>query len=57
MIIDIEGLCNAFDLTIEEQDEVQERVEHILFFLSNQGVIKDYDSNRLDYIFSNNENY
>jgi hypothetical protein len=48
---------NAFDLTIEEQDEVQERVEHILFFLSNQGIIKEYDSNRLDYIFSNNENY
>lgn len=57
MIIDIEDLCNAFDLTIEKQDEVQERVEHILFFLSNQGVIKEYDTNRLDYIFSNNENY
>lgn len=57
MIIDIEDLCNAFDLTIEEQDEVQERVENILFFLSNQGVIKEYDTNRLDYIFSNNENY
>ena len=56
-ITDIEGLCNAVGCNIENEMTAQQRIESILNYLQETGVIKEYNADRLDRVFSDEEVY
>lgn len=56
-ITDVEGLCNAVGCNLENELTAQQKIESILNYLQDMGVIKEYNSDRLDKVFSDEENY
>ena len=56
-ITDVEGLCNAVGCTLENELFAQEKIESILNYLQDMGVIKEYNADKLDRVFSDEENY
>ena len=56
-ITDVEGLCNAVGCHLENELTAQQKIESILNYLQDMGVIKEYNADRLDKVFSNEENY
>ena len=55
-ITTVEELCGTVGETLNTQDEAQMKIESILNYLQDCGVIEEYNTDRLDWIFSDNEN-
>ena len=53
----VEDLCNIVGETIEHELRAQLIIENILIYLCNQGVIKGYNQDKLDWLFSDAESY
>ena len=51
----VEELCETVGENLDTQDEAQMKIESILNYLQDLGVIDRYDADRLDWIFSNTE--
>ena len=56
-ITDVEGLCNAVGCNLENELTAQQRIENILNYLQETGVIKEYNADKLDWVFSDEEIY
>lgn len=56
-ITDVEGLCNAVGCNLENELTAQQKIESILNYLQETGVIKEYNADRLDRVFSDEEVY
>lgn len=52
----VEDLCKAVGCDINKQELAQMKIESILNYLVDQGVINEYNVARLDGIFSNEQN-
>ena len=52
-----EDICIAVGYDIKHELKASLRVEGILNYLQEQGVIETYNADRLDYIFGNDEPY
>lgn len=53
----VEDLCNMVGETIEHEFKAQLKIENILLYLCNQGVINEYSQDKLDWLFSDAESY
>ena len=53
----VEDLCNIVGETIEHEIKAQQKIESILLYLCNQGVINEYNEDKLDWLFSDAESY
>lgn len=53
----VEDLCNALGCSLEEQEVAQVKLERVLSYLSDIGVIESYKEDKLDWVFSTNESY
>ena len=51
----VEELCETVGENLDTQDEAQMKIESILNYLQDFGVIDRYDADRLDWIFSDTE--
>ena len=56
-ITDVDTLCHCVGCTLETPEKAQTRIEIILNYLQEWNVIKEYDADRLDWIFSDEETY
>lgn len=54
-IQDVESLCNAVGCSIDDEEQAQVKLEQILNYLQEWGVIKNYDADRLDWVFSDEQ--
>ena len=50
-IYDVEDLCHTFSQPIDDQAIVQNKLERVLDYLIEEGVIKMYDVVGLDHLF------
>ena len=57
MIHDVEELCLAVGCTIDNETLAQKRIEDVLTYLQDFGVIEVFKEDRLDWIFSNEQMY
>lgn len=53
----VEELCNAVGCTLENEETAQMKVEQILNYLQDNGVIAEWNADKLDWVFSNEEIY
>ena len=51
----VEELCETVGENLDTQDEAQMKIESILNYLQDLGVIVQYNADRLDWIFSDAE--
>lgn len=51
----VEELCETVGENLDTQDEAQMKIESILNYLQDLGVIDQYNADRLDWIFSDAE--
>lgn len=56
-ITNVEELCKIVGGTLELEDTAQARVEQILNYLQDNGVITHYNADKLDWLFSNECTY
>jgi hypothetical protein len=56
-ITDVDTLCHCVGCDLNTQEKAQTRIEIILNYLQEWNVIKEYDADRLDWIFSDEETY
>ena len=54
-ITTVEELCETVGETLNTQDEAQMKIESILNYLQEWGVIEEYNADRLDWVFSDEE--
>ena len=57
MIRCVEELCNVVGCTLQEEDMAQYKVEQILDYLQQWNVIQEYNTEALDFIFSQEQIY
>lgn len=57
MIHDVEELCLSVGYTIDHEELAQKKIEEILNYLIEWGVINKYCSQNLDWIFSKEQTY
>ena len=57
MIHDVEELCMSVGYTLGDEDCAQKKIEEILDYLLEWGVIDKYSGNKLDWIFSEESTY
>lgn len=57
MIRDIEKLCQVVGCVLSEEQFAQKKIEEILLYLREWNVIEDFDEDRLDWIFSEEQTY
>jgi hypothetical protein len=48
----VEELCNVVGCTLANEDTAQARIESILNYLQDNGVISKYNADKLDWMFS-----
>ena len=53
----VEDICVAVNCGIEHEDNAQQIIEGILNYLQECDVIKEYNADRLDFVFGNDEVY
>lgn len=53
----VEDLCTSVGSSLERQEEAQQKIEGILIYLSNWGVINGFDEDKLDRLFSDKQSY
>lgn len=51
-ITDVEMLCNAVGCTLANEELAQMKIEQILNYLQENGVITSYNADKLDWVFS-----
>ncbi len=51
----VEELCETVGENLDTQDDAQMKIESILNYLQDWGVIGQYNADRLDWIFSDAE--
>ena len=56
-ITDVEMLCNAVGNTLENEELAQMKIEQILNYLQDNGVITSYNADKLDWVFSDECTY
>lgn len=56
-ISDVEGLCNIVGCDIADEETAQMKIESILNYLQEWGVIKEYNADKLDWVFSDEQAY
>jgi hypothetical protein len=56
-ITDVEMLCNAVGCTLANEELAQMKIEQILNYLQENGVITHYYADTLDWLFSNECTY
>jgi len=54
-ITTVEELCEMAGESLNSQDEAQMKIESILNYLQDCGVIDHYNADRLDWVFSDEE--
>lgn len=53
----VEDLCEMVGYDIKHELEAQMKIEGMLNYLQKCGVIEEYNADRLDYVFGNDEPY
>lgn len=53
----VEDLCNMVGCDIKHETDAEQKIEGILNYLQEQGVINEYNADRLDYVFGNDQPY
>lgn len=56
-ITNVEELCNLVGCTLENEETAQMKIEQILNYLHDNGVITEWYADTLDWVFSNEETY
>jgi hypothetical protein len=56
-ITSVEELCNLVGCTLENEETAQMKVEQILNYLHDNGVITEWNADVLDWVFSDEETY
>jgi hypothetical protein len=56
-ITDVEMLCNAVGCTLANEELAQMKIEQILNYLQENGVITSYNADKLDWVFSDECTY
>lgn len=56
-ITDVEMLCNAVGCTLANEELAQMKIEQILNYLQDNGVIASYNADKLDWVFSDECTY
>lgn len=56
-ITDVEMLCNAVGCTLANEELAQMKIEQILNYLQENGVITRYNADTLDWVFSDECTY
>mgnify|MGYP007115364419 FL=1 len=56
-ITDVEMLCNAVGCTLANEELAQMKIEQILNYLQDNGVITSYNADKLDWVFSDECTY
>jgi hypothetical protein len=56
-ITSVEELCNLVGCTLENEETAQMKVEQILNYLQDNGVITEWNADKLDWVFSDEEIY
>lgn len=56
-ITNVEELCNLVGCTLENEETAQMKVEQILNYLQDNGVITEWNANKLDWMFGDEETY
>ena len=51
-ITSVEELCAAVGCTLANEDTAQMKIEQILNYLQDNGVITSYNADKLDWVFS-----
>lgn len=53
----LEDLCSLLGCSINEQEEVQIKIEKLLMYLRSYGIIDRFDEDKLDWLFSDEQSY
>ena len=57
MITTVEDLCNVIGYELDDQEGAMCEMTNILLYLQSQGVIKEYNTRRLEWLFGDKETY
>lgn len=57
MIHNVEELCEAVGCTLRESELAQKKIESILDYLIEWGVINQYSADKIDWIFSDEQSF
>ena len=57
MIHNVEELCEAVGCTLAGSELAQEKIESILDYLIEWGVINQYSADKIDWIFSDEQSF
>ena len=55
VITTVEDACHAFSQPLSNADMVQAKIERLLDYLQEEGVIDGYKADRLDWVFGNEQ--
>ena len=56
-IATVEDLCKVVGCGINTQNEAQEKIKQVLFYLKEWNVIDNFNLDKLDWVFSDTESY